>query len=310
MSVQKPLAAILCGLLIGAGFVPFAQAVEFTSSFNNPAQAGTWNTIFVQGFSPSESVSVDPGVGLLDPVSLNRIEFFKSGTADSASNIRLAIVGNIFTNLNALTTTSPDFVGLSTNTLATTTGIATGASYGFDFDELQLTYGEFYAAIFVNENAGTLTPVQVSAMTANYSANPNPPPSFIPNANYGEVDPAFPVTDRLAVSNFTTTNEFGRFFNMFDGYGDARFVATFNQEAVDVEGDANNDGFVDAADYVMLVKNSASAGALQTWRENFGMTSGGGGGSAALDQGAVPEPATGILAVAALAVLPFGIRRR
>jgi hypothetical protein len=307
MSDQKLLAAILCGLCFGVGFSPAAHAVEFTSSFNNPAQAGTWNTIFVQGFSPSESVSVDPGVGLLDPVSLNRIEFFKSGTSDSASNIRLAIVSNIFTNVAALTTSSPDFVGLSTNTLANTTGIATGASYGFDFDELQLTYGENYGAIFVNENAGTLTPVLVSAMTANYMANPQPPPEppFIPIANYGEADPAFPGNYFLAVSNFTNTDEFGTFFDMFDGNGDARFIAYFNQEAVELEGDANNDGFVDAADYVMLVKTGAGAGAIQTWRENFGEMAGGGGSSPA-----VPEPTSIMLAIGLLTLLNCGVRRR
>jgi hypothetical protein len=66
-------------------------------------------------------------------------------------------------------------------------------------------------------------------------------------------------------------------------------------------GDHNGDGFVDADDYVAWRKSPSLFGnesGYDTWRENFGEPSGGGGRS-----GAVPEPACCTLAVLALVSL-------
>jgi len=66
-------------------------------------------------------------------------------------------------------------------------------------------------------------------------------------------------------------------------------------------GDFNNDGKVDAADYVHLRKNNAPAGDFAAWRANFGAMAGSGAGSgAALGLAAVPEPATVALTFMAL----------
>lgn len=66
-------------------------------------------------------------------------------------------------------------------------------------------------------------------------------------------------------------------------------------------GDFNNDGKVDAADYVHLRKNNAPASDFATWRANFGAMAGSGAGAgAALGLAAVPEPATIGLALATL----------
>jgi hypothetical protein len=54
-------------------------------------------------------------------------------------------------------------------------------------------------------------------------------------------------------------------------------------------GDYNGDGSVDAADYVVWRKNNGSQEGYDTWRTNFGRTSG--SGSGALAGAAVPEPA-------------------
>jgi hypothetical protein len=67
------------------------------------------------------------------------------------------------------------------------------------------------------------------------------------------------------------------------------------------EGDFNNDGFVDGADYVMLQKNPG-AFSYSTWIENFGV-GGGGNGSA------VPEPAFAAM-IASLASLAMAARAR
>jgi hypothetical protein len=56
-------------------------------------------------------------------------------------------------------------------------------------------------------------------------------------------------------------------------------------------GDYNQDGSVDAADYVTWRKTGGSPADYDTWRANFGATSGGGSVSSA----SVPEPATALL---------------
>jgi hypothetical protein len=66
-------------------------------------------------------------------------------------------------------------------------------------------------------------------------------------------------------------------------------------EATSPPGDHNQDGKVDAADYVVWRKNPAgfAANAYDTWRANFGSPPGSGAG---LSDGAVPEPSAVVLA--------------
>jgi hypothetical protein len=59
-----------------------------------------------------------------------------------------------------------------------------------------------------------------------------------------------------------------------------------------LDGDYNGDGSVDAADYVVWRKNDGTPGGYDTWRMNFGSSSGSGAGSAVT---AVPEPASVLL---------------
>ncbi len=84
-------------------------------------------------------------------------------------------------------------------------------------------------------------------------------------------------------------------------------VVTYIGAPVGIPGDYNNDGRVDAADYVVWRKNPAGFGGdpagYNTWRTNFGRTSGSGSASA------VPEPATWVVAMCVPALLVF-VRRR
>jgi hypothetical protein len=157
-------------------------------------------------------------------VFLEQFQFFKSGNADTASNFQLAILNNLFADLTGLSTSHGAFVGLSTNTVASTAPLATGDAITFDFAGLPLTYGNNYAAVFVNVGAGgELTPVRVSALTANYTEQPPGSGTFLPQSNYGAPDQF-----QYATSNFITTNLFGQFFTTFSGAGDANFNATLN----------------------------------------------------------------------------------
>jgi hypothetical protein len=71
-------------------------------------------------------------------------------------------------------------------------------------------------------------------------------------------------------------------------------------------GDYNNDGVVDAADYVVWRKNDINGQqGYDDWRVNFGSTAGLGSGAAA-----VPEPASIVLALASLLISGVLLRRR
>jgi hypothetical protein len=67
-------------------------------------------------------------------------------------------------------------------------------------------------------------------------------------------------------------------------------------------GDFNNDGTVDAADYVVWRKNDGTQAGYDAWRANFGTSLGVGSGSALPSaqplSAAIPEPASIALAVA------------
>lgn len=209
-------------LLVAAAFACATTADAASYTVGTPG--GNWNTVYVQGFNTSligASGTAPSGLNNGDPVSLTSFSFYKSGTADSASNIQLAIINNIYPGsptIPGMTTSSGPFVGLSTNTIANTTGIATGDAITFNFNNLQLSYGSDYAAYFVNvDGGGALTPVLVSALTANYVDVGGG--DYHPQPNYG-TDAQF----NYATSNFINAG----YFNAFSYAGDAAFLATLN----------------------------------------------------------------------------------
>jgi hypothetical protein len=216
MSRIHPCVAIALAAFAAA---PEAMGAPFTVSYTDGA---SWNTVFAQGFSPAVGADPVPGLAAGDAVYLEQFQFFKSGTADSAANVQLAILNNLFADLTGLSTSSAAFVGLSENSVASTAGTSTGGPITFDFSGLPLTYGSNYGAVFVNVGAGgELTPVLVSALTANYVDAGDG--TFHPATNYGTENQF-----EYATSNFITTNEFGQFFSTFSFAGDANFVATLN----------------------------------------------------------------------------------
>ena len=99
---------------------------------------------------------------------------------------------------------------------------------------------------------------------------------------------------------------------------------TLIKAASGVNGDFNNDGKVDAGDYITWRKNNTTNNALindnglgtpigpnhyTLWRSNFGKPPGSGSGS--LESGsAVPEPATAMLVFLAIASMPLVRGRR
>jgi hypothetical protein len=218
MNFYKRLALLAAGCLWTCA--PFAVADEFTVSY---LDGGSWNTIYTQGFtaglSPSPAPVPDP-----DTVYLKKFEFFESGNEDSATNIRLAIFDTMYPYVPDMSTTGPNFVGLSTNTVANTDGTIVGAPISFDFDCLPLSYYGNYSAVLVNESAGVLTPVLVQALTANYSDAGGG--DYHPDTNYGW-DPAESDYNHVT-SNYINAG----YFSAFGYAGDANFRATFDTVCV------------------------------------------------------------------------------
>ena len=208
-------------ILMAVGGVPLlapgaAWGDPFMVSYTD---GGSWSTVYAQGFSPSLAPNPNPSLGAGDTVYLDEFRFFKSGNTDSASNIRLLILSSYFTNLQGLNSSWSVVSGLSTNTVASTGGLATGDAIVFDFDNLPLTYGNNYAAVFVNVGTGgELTPVQVSALVTNYTEVT--PGDWHPATNYGGESGSY---WNYATSNFINTDAFGSFFNTWSYGGDANF---------------------------------------------------------------------------------------
>jgi hypothetical protein len=261
-----------------------AKAVVWTSSLSGNGSAafptdpgtglGNWNAIYAQGFSAGTNTAVlntpaDPGVVSGNTVNLTQFTFFRSGrtsvnddgtggTLPTPTNVRMAIVNNFFVNLNTFTTSSPELVALSTNTMASipVSSATSGEALTFNFAYAPISYGpasDFntawdYAAIFVTVNGTTITPVKVPAIIVNYSDNPpGSMTNYAPIHDYGDHTQDY----RNAVSNFINAGYFATFNN--NDYADADFVASFNS-VVPIQGDMNNDGHVNAADILAMEK--------------------------------------------------------
>jgi hypothetical protein len=100
--------------------------------------------------------------------------------------------------------------------------------------------------------------------------------------------------------------------------GSLDFSVTGDVGGHSIPGDFNDDGLVDAGDYVVVRKGLGtqySESDIATWRANFGQSSaagGGAGGSASVGfsgNGAVPEPASLVLLLAG-SIMGFMAKRR
>ena len=108
--------------------------------------------------------------------------------------------------------------------------------------------------------------------------------------------------DKVAtISNLSPQTNNILYVQFVGSTGNLGYLNDMQIEAITTEltGDYNENGTVDAADYVLWRDNPAAHGGdpagYNTWRENFGKTLAGGG----LASGsAVPEPASFLLAVA------------
>ncbi len=212
--------------------------------------------------------------------------------------------------LRAFETQTPDGVGI----MAQTVPGAAGGDYTFSaWSRWEANYGgglpgtpteTFLKMEFLNASSAVIgTPLELDLLAAGQVAD-NEWRQFTLEAPAGGAPAG---TQFVRVSAGAT----GMFFNTDPGQ--SAFFDDFSLDGpgvVGLAGDYNSDGIVDAADYVVWRKNPAGFGGdpagYNTWRTNFGRTAGAGSG---LGAGAVPEPASCLMAVLALCV-GLGIRRR
>jgi len=205
-------------LLACAGSVAQAQ---FTIS--NPGTNP--NTFVGQNFSPSTEPTPNPGAP--GTVYLQSFNFTSAGTAANTGNVatRLVILPGAYYDTNgnpngSFTPTIADVTGISTNTLDTANGVS-GAPLNFTFNNLALTYGNSYAAVFATVGAGdTLSFINVRAMYVNYVETSPGSGVFVPVANYGGSG------NFNANALYADFNGDG-FFEADNNTADAAFTATF-----------------------------------------------------------------------------------
>ncbi|HEY3396012.1 MAG TPA: PEP-CTERM sorting domain-containing protein, partial [Lacipirellulaceae bacterium] len=107
----------------------------------------------------------------------------------------------------------------------------------------------------------------------------------------------------------TVAANFDDFFSVTGTPGTDNYILTSLIEAIippGLDGDFNNDGKVDAADYVVWRKTDGTQPGYDEWRTNFGRTSGSGAG---LDAAGVPEPSSLLLVLAACSLVACARRR-
>ena len=249
---RPTIAAVVAATLVGLAPCNVASAQTFVTDFSGWAN---WNVLYAQGFSPYLQPTPDPGLEFGDTVSLDRFQFFKAGLIDGAAEVaepfRLAIVDNYFLNLTNLAVDDPAIVGLSTNVINGSASTAVGAPFTFNFEGLELDYFTDYAAIYVTESGGMLSPALVPSMIVSYVETEPGSEVYVPEGDYGDPDGEY----QYAASNFIndlTTESYLATFNA--PYADASFVAYYNLEPL--AGDYNDDGEVNAADYTV-------------WRDHF-----------------------------------------
>jgi hypothetical protein len=115
-----------------------------------------------------------------------------------------------------------------------------------------------------------------------------------------------------AFTFLTTTGDVGGAFSHVqgpDGYNwRVNYLANSVQLVVGNPGDFNNDGLVDARDYVVWRQNSGGPLNFAAWRSHFGMTYGSGtvGGFGT----GVPEPSALLMIAGAACVLALNRKRK
>ncbi|TWT92851.1 hypothetical protein Pla108_39910 [Botrimarina colliarenosi] len=266
--MTRPLiVAFLAATFLGMPLASGAAGPTFVTDFSGWSN---WNVLYAQGFSPYLDPSPDPGLEFGETVSLDRFQFFKAGLIEGAQEVaepfRLAIVSNYFVNLTGLTTEDPAIVGLSTNAINGSASTAVGDPFTFNFDGLELDYFTDYAALYVTESGGLLTPALVPSMIVGYVETEPGSEVYVPEADYGDPDGEY----QYAASNFIndlTTESYLATFNA--PYADASFLAYYNLEPL--AGDYNDDGVVDAADYTVWRDQSGESVALPNETVTEGM---------------------------------------
>jgi hypothetical protein len=160
-------------------------------------------------------------------------------------------------------------------------------------------------------------------VTFSHVDDPNDPlnQGDVVSANFGNTQYNWTISYS---GNITWSDADNRVVNTVTGSGGVDLVLVGQGSIVlpGITGDYNDDGVVDAADYITWRKNAGTTNTLpndpaggtigttqyNNWRANFGMSAGAGAGSSPA-QTAVPEPSTVIFALAALIVASL-IRRR
>jgi hypothetical protein len=156
-----------------------------------------------------------------------------------------------------------------------------------------------------------IEPFDTTGITYTVLANDSPNPTWSSESPHAEFSYQFDLSGFPELDDQATM--FLRLVDLSDTSANGGTVGTSGTSRVDnfsifyyaiPDGDFNEDGSVDAADYVMWRKlNGDDTTAYNEWMTNFGRTYGESGGSDQLDSPSVPEPAAAVLLMLATCLL-------
>ncbi|BAM03148.1 PEP-CTERM sorting domain-containing protein [Phycisphaera mikurensis] len=175
-----PTARTLAATAAALAVTGTAAAVPFTLS----TPLGGATTAYGQSFVPSLGATPDPGLAPSDSVFLETFGFTSGGDGVGSTSTLLAVLPAAFFDFSG-GLTAADAVGVSTNTVDTTSAVY-GTAYDFEFGGLELSYTDDapYSAVFVTDDgAGNLTPLGVSVAFVGFEESS--PGVFTPITNLG-----------------------------------------------------------------------------------------------------------------------------
>lgn len=150
----------------------------------------------------------------------------------------------------------------------------------------------------LSDETATTTLLGQSTGSISSSANVNIP------LNVGFVESLLGETTHLGLRlRSQTAGPFTRIASMETTVGSAPAL-TIEYTLPGLTGDYNNDGIVDAGDYVLWRKNGGSPAGYNDWRANYGTTASTGSGAASsAELTAVPEPRSALLLLFGIAIV-------
>jgi hypothetical protein len=252
-----PILPVVAGLVVAGT----ARASVFTVASDGGTAVNGAN-VMAQNFSPSVTTAPEDPTGFTatpspQPASgatvyLTSFQFtdesdFGTAAAGSATTSLVILAGAFPDTANDSTTSGPDVVGVSSNTVNTTPTVTAGTALTWTFNNLSLTYGSTYTAALTTISGGAITYIPVDIQLVHYTEDTSGDAEngdYFPDFNYG----GGPAINAASANTDTSTSNYSAaaLYSISGGYFQAG-------------GDSNAEDTVFTASFLTAVPEPASA---------------------------------------------------